>query len=541
MQPKSGGTLKFPKNSDVSSLDPYKAGGTAEYLPSYLTSTTLIRFEPGYGKRASGKIIGGLVKTWELPDPQTIVFHLDPAAKFDSRQPTNGRAVTAEDVVQSWKRFAKDSVYRVELSNAANKSTSVVDMQAVDASTVRVTLARPDSLALPLIASPGTGLVIQSTEGLSGKFDLTKEIRGHGPFLLDKYIKSVGFTFKRNPDWHLGGGKKPYVDEVSVPFLGDPVQADVQFRSKNLHFGAVSSENVAIFAKELKDTQIIPGTVGAGGAYVGFSYLPGQPWHDVRVRRALSMTIDRDKFAELNYNTKLFAELGVKLNTYWNNPLSAGNGDYWLDPKGKDLGSGAAWLKYNIAEAKKLLDAAGYTTQKPLLFDMVYPGTNNDINRPVKVQMFAAMALDAGIKMNDVPVDYATEYIPKYFRGKAAFEGKRVKEAAEFAGGSGGADPLVFFNRHLHTGGTSPAVGTVWPQTDEMLNKARATLDYEARKQAIQEFQRYASDNVIILAADPIVEPTDISWKGLNGFDVQVWPGGPPGGLPEELWFEKQI
>ena len=537
-QPKSGGTLKTILNHEINSLDAYRVGGTNDYLPQNLTASQLIKFDYGYGgARASGKISGDLAKSWEQPDPLTIVFKLDPAAKFDGRAPTNGRVVTAEDIAQSWQRFAKESVYRVELANAANKDAPVASMEAIDASTLRVKLARADSLAFPLLASPGSGFVVQSVEGLAGKFDMAKEIRGQGPWILESYRSGVGMVFKRNPDWHGGGGKKPYADALNVSIIPDIAQQEVQFRSKNVHFGAVSQANIAIFAKDLKDTQVVIGSPASGGPYWGMSWLANQPWMDVRVRRAVSMALDRDKFVDVIQDPKRFEALGVKLTTTWNNPMSAGYGDYYLDPKGKDLGPGAVWLQHNVAEAKKLLDAAGFNAQKPLEFDLVYPGAQYGADYPTRVDTWQAMAADAGIKLNHAVVDYSNEYIPKYFRGGATFEGKKVKTAMQYPPGSGGADPLVFFNRHVSSTGTSSATGKFWPQIDDMLNKARGTLDVGQRKAAIQELQRYLADQMIIIPAGPTTEPVDLVWKGVRGFDVQTWPGG-LGGPREELWLD---
>ena len=73
------------------------------------------------------------------------------------------------------------------------------------------------------------------------------------------------------------------------------------------------------------------------------------------------MAMDRDAITSVIFNPKRYQDMGVKLNTYWNNPVSAGWGQYWLDPKGKDFGPAAQYLKFNVAEAKKLMDAAGFS------------------------------------------------------------------------------------------------------------------------------------------------------------------------------------
>ena len=540
-QPKQGGILKYAVPQDIDSLDPVKAGAGIQTWPSALTVSTLVRFETGFGAPASGKIAGDVATGWESPDPLTIIFKLNPAAKFDSRQPTNGRQVTSEDVVQSWKRFSTESAGRTAYANAANKDASIVSMEAVDATTVRVKLAFPDALALPLIA--GNSIFIQSVEGIGGKFNQIQDIRGSGPFILEQYKQSVGATFKRNPNgWHRAPGL-PYLDGVNVSIIGALAQTEAQFRAKNLHQLAVSIENIPTFAKELKDATIALATPSSQGPYWGFSYAPGQPWHDIRVRRALSMSLDRDTFAKVLFDPKAFEAVGVKLDVFWNTPLSAGFGDYWLDPKGTGLGAGAQYLKHNVAESKKLLEAAGFTAQTPLTFDVIYPGLQYGRDYPTRVETWQSMAAQAGIKAMGASIDY-TEYIPKYFRGKAIFEGKANKHAVHYPPGGGGTyDPLAWMLNHLSKSGTSTSVGEKFPELDAMIQKQRTVTEFAARKQGVHDIEKWVAEQVVNVATGPLTQTVDLIWNQLHGpGEVQAWPGNFPGAADYAYyWIDGQI
>ncbi len=543
-QPKAGGILKVSITADIETLDRYRGSAQRGWtLPSYMTSSRLLKFENGQdGKAASGKIIGDLIQSWEQPDPLTLVMKINPAAKFDQRQPTNGRQVNSEDIVQSWKRFEKEAAERTQLSNAANKSAPILSIDAIDAGTVRVKLAQPDVTALSGLAGP-SGLWMQPVEGISGKFDQSKELHGSGAFYLESYKSGVGFVFKKNPIWH-GGPAKPYVDQVNIGIIGDIAQAEVQFRSKNLHFNAVSPENIPQFAKDLKGTKIVTMTPLSQGPLIGLSWAPGQPWQDVRIRRALSMAMDRDKIADVIFDPKAYAAIGVKLDKFWNTPLSAGWGQYWLDPKSKDFGPGAQWLERNIPEAKKLLDAAGYNAQKPLDFDMVYPGVYYGRDWPSRVDTFQSMAADTGaLRMKHASIDY-TKYIAGYWRGGAKFDGINQKNGAQFPpGGAAAATAFEWLISYFTPKGVSTAVADAWPKLDEMLTKMRTTTDFEASKQGAYEVQRYIVDNMVVVPVGPLTQTTDLVWDKVHGYgEVQGWPGGKPAETEySDFWMEEQI
>lgn len=80
---------------------------------------------------------------------------------------------------------------------------------------------------------------------------------------------------------------------------------------------------------------------------------------DVRVRRAASMLVNRQAWIETMYGTEQFKMAGLPIDIRWNSHIP-GYMPEWLDPKGKELGEGAKYFQFDVAEAKRLLSAAGY-------------------------------------------------------------------------------------------------------------------------------------------------------------------------------------
>jgi ABC-type transport system substrate-binding protein len=73
------------------------------------------------------------------------------------------------------------------------------------------------------------------------------------------------------------------------------------------------------------------------------------------------MLLDRDLLVETFFNVTPFKDAGLPVESYWNGHLAPGQPE-WIDPRGKELGEGARYFQYNVAEAKKMVEAAGFKT-----------------------------------------------------------------------------------------------------------------------------------------------------------------------------------
>src|SRR4051794_41843002 len=89
------------------------------------------------------------------------------------------------------------------------------------------------------------------------------------------------------------------------------------------------------------------------------------------------MVIDRDSWIDAFYGVTQYEKDGLPVDARWDSHYMAGEPPYWLDPKGKGLGEGAAYFAHNVAEATKLIRAAGITgaLKAPGFFN---PGAGHD-------------------------------------------------------------------------------------------------------------------------------------------------------------------
>jgi ABC-type transport system substrate-binding protein len=91
---------------------------------------------------------------------------------------------------------------------------------------------------------------------------------------------------------------------------------------------------------------------------MNFSKRDDSLFKDVRLRRAVSMMLDRDLLIETFENVQQFRDAGLDVETLWCSHLGPGLPE-WLDPKGNALGEGAKFFQHSPEEARKLVQAAG--------------------------------------------------------------------------------------------------------------------------------------------------------------------------------------
>src|SRR5690606_29312729 len=225
---------------------------------------------------------------------------------------------------------------RGSVSNAVNPDAPIESMTALDDHTVELKLDFPDVLVLYQIANLSP-MGIYPVEAIDGEFNPDQEMRGTGPFRLVDYRQGVSMRFERNEKWHLGP-ERPYLDAIELSIIPEAAQLETQFRAGNLHMGSGEISNQPQLVQEVPGTLLYTAPPEGNGATLNFNWMPDSSFLDERVRRAVSMALDRNTFIDVIYRPSEYAEAGLELNTSWNNPLPSSYGPWWLDPRGSDFG-----------------------------------------------------------------------------------------------------------------------------------------------------------------------------------------------------------
>ena len=306
----------------------------------------------------NGQLKEGQAESWETSeDGLTWTFHLRDGLKW-----SDGTDLTAKDFVYSWQRVCDPNVaapYAETVlgmvkgyDEAIAGDITKLDVQAPDEKTVVVNLANPCSYFGELAAFATLNPVQQATVEANGDAWATSADTyiSNGPFMMTEWVPGSHITFSKNPNYWNAEAIK--LDKLEFELIEDP----------NAAYSAYPSGEVDM----IKDvpTEEIPSLQGnddfhvdpiIGTYYVSLN-LQKEYFQDARVRKALSLAIDRNYVA----NT-------LMQGTY--SPASAIVGPGWLDTDGSSFAENANGgtpyidndnFDANLEEAKKLLEEAGY-------------------------------------------------------------------------------------------------------------------------------------------------------------------------------------
>ena len=358
----AGGTWSSYRDEDLISTNPLSnpQGAAQSELGWAYGLLTKHAFAVGRPVGAD-EMTGDVAESWEIsPDGQQVTLKVRSGLKFHNIPPVNGRAVSSSDVKFSYDTAAQTSPYRANMFYSASKAAPIESVTTPDDRTVVLKLAFPYG---PIIEALGHHqhpyIVPKEAEG---GFNANAAMIGSGPYMLTTYQQSSRLEYTKNPDYYVKG--RPFVDKVTKPIITDYAAGLAQFETKAISDFTVKPEDILRVKRD--HPEMLMWTEPRPSGYISqkiynFSKQPNSAVADVRIRRAFSMTIDRDLYIDTMENTVVFEKEGIPVETGWNGPLAAFFPS-WIDPRNeKEFGEAAKFYKYDPAEAKKLLQAAGQT------------------------------------------------------------------------------------------------------------------------------------------------------------------------------------
>ena len=386
-QPIRGGTLRPGGGANAPHLDISKENTASTGTLSGTMYSRLVRWDPT--KFPDERVLGpDLAQSWEVKDGTTISFNLEDTTWHD------GKAFTSADVAATMERAVEVHPFR-DLFNVIENVDTPDDRTAI------FRLSRPSNIMLDAMAATVSSMVPKHI--ITDNADSLEENPvGTGPFRLDSWEKGVAATVVRNENYYLKG--QPYLDAVKFLTLADSSAEVNGLRTGEIHASnwtsSVNKDTLKLILDDVPDAAVYP--LISTSLSVQWMNNREKPFDDIRVRKAVQLSVDSPKFVELVFAGKGRPEGFVK------GPVGLSN-----ERRAELLPNYNGIDDSEVAEANKLMQAAGYGDG----LDVDYvrgPGAGGD-----NAQSFFQSGFDKiGLKLNPQLRVYPAEFVPTTREGR---------------------------------------------------------------------------------------------------------------------------
>ncbi|MGE5596353.1 MAG: ABC transporter substrate-binding protein, partial [Hyphomicrobiales bacterium] len=497
---KKGGTLNMIWAVADAQLDPHTS---VEHLSAEIyraASHGLLKQEAG-----TEKPIPDLATEWETPDPTTLIFHLNPAAKWQNLPPVNGRPVTADDVVYSLKRIGTPG----PAAPRASSFSAIEDVIATDEHTVTIKLKEPFVPILAALSDKWTVMVAPEVVEQNGDLKRGDIVVGCGPFICEQAESSKGVTFVRNPDYW---GTPAHLDKVIYTTITDAEARVAAFQSGQADISdPIPALLLNDFKKDDVDIYDFPPVSLSYGVIGG--PLDRPPLNDERARRALHLAVDRQQLGEILYPGAKFSIAGALPHAAWGLPEAE---------VAKIPGFGPGVTDDQIKEARQLLSSAGLEGAELVInTTRTYAVHHSD-----RAEALVPMLEKVGFAPRLNVLEYAV------FKDLEAKRDFQVTVATYAAYG----DPNTPLANSFTTGATRNYWGWSDSKYDEMIKAQQQEMDPAKRLEMIHEIERYLLNGTPV-AFDNWYMVTNVAARK----KVKNYQGGYSAGSACTGWFLPQI
>jgi peptide/nickel transport system substrate-binding protein len=278
--PKQGGTLEFAVTVEPGNFDCHANISFAFLHPIAPHYSTLLKFDAANYPQ----IIGDLAESWNVSaDRLTYTFKLRPDVFFH-----DGSRMTSADVKASYERIAHPPPGVVSARKVDYAAISSIDTP--DPLTVVFHLQWPEAAMLANFASPWNCVYSAAKLAVDPEFPKT-HILGTGAFTFVGYEKGQYWRGRRWDKYFLPG--KPYLDGYQADFVpGNAVMAGYKSGRFAAEFRSITPPQRDELVEAFGDRIEISESPWLSNLLVVFN-TKRPPFDDARVRRALSLAIDR--------------------------------------------------------------------------------------------------------------------------------------------------------------------------------------------------------------------------------------------------------
>jgi peptide/nickel transport system substrate-binding protein len=460
--PRRGGILLAAIAAEPPSLDPHQESTFANIQLVAPFYSTLLQFDPFNFP----KIIGDVATEWKIsPDGRTYTFKIRQGIRFH-----DGSPLTAADVKASYDKiiFPPEGVRSTRKTGYA----AVERVEALDPETLVFKLKFPSASLLANLASPWN--VIYPKKYLDQDPNYFKtHVVGSGPFKFKSYVHGSTLEGERNPDYFVKD--RPYLDGFKFFISTETSVRASAIRSGRayIEFRDLPLAEVEAIKKQLGDKVAVQQTAvtASWGIAVNQS---AKPFNDVRVRKALTLGLDRYTMSRVLYPINGLKLIGLSLRPGSEWAMSEAELEKYPG-FGKDI-------EKSRAEARRLLAEAGYPNGLKFVLK------NRNIRLPY--QDFAVFVIQEwrkiGVEAEHRPVETAAWFADGQNTGN--FEAI-VTAPVRFMD-----DPDLWLNMYVKE--DTENWGRVSdPRLDDLFVRQQRALSSVERKKLVHEMEKIVLEN----------------------------------------------
>jgi oligopeptide transport system substrate-binding protein len=387
--------LEYGNNSEPQTLDPGKANlvDEASIIGDLMMGLTT--------DAADARPVPGAAESWTVSaDGLVWTFRLRDARWSD------GHPVTADDFVYGLRRTLAPQtasiyaylLYVIRGGQAVNEGKAppeTLGVEAVDARTVRLTLQHPAPYLPELLKHQSFFPVPKHVvERYGDAWVQPGRYVSNGPFRLVSWRLGDRITVEKNP--YFWDAKAVCLDRVNYYPTPDVVTAERRIARGELDVNTRFQSNR--YERLQKTMPGVPRTdVSLATAYLAFNTRDVAAFRDVRVRRALSMTIDRE------FITSKLLRAGQQPAYSFVPSITAG-----YVKQGPKVRWASMPFAARQAEAKRLLAQAGFTPERPLKLTITTPNNTDTLLLMEAIQAdWRALGVQVAIAQNESGVAFA--------------------------------------------------------------------------------------------------------------------------------------
>ena len=257
----------------------------------------------------SGRETGQLAQSWSMPDDSTIVFNIRQGVYWWDKPPVNGREFDANDAAWCINHLWEAPTGAHTMITSPDERP--ISVNATDKWTL-VMKVPPKAMGLQLIYT-GSWLYMYPKEVVDTYGDMNDwhNVEGTGPYMLEDYVPSSVLTFKKNPNyWQQDPihpeNQLPYMDTIKWMIISDASTQLAAFRTGKLDTSYGLSIDHEDGQTLLNDNPEMNYVTLPGMASQVYFRVDKQPFGDVRVRQALTLSIDKQQLIDDYYKAQIY-------------------------------------------------------------------------------------------------------------------------------------------------------------------------------------------------------------------------------------------